>query len=305
MLVWFMHGASVRQVGYADPMRSRLIEEFTAQGLPVPEFYSSFWGEALGDTHQVWAWVQQDLEAFKWDHPQIDLDDIFHYRQRREQLITGFFNDIFNYLNSEQGRQVRKTIAVQLLNFLTTAPFEDELHIVAHSLGCVILWDILFSDKLPANDPAFYIRDVIKGLSGAGPGRKVKLRSVTMMGSPLLFFDRLLDIDEQRIRDFANRYTGKPLRWINIIHASDIFAYPIRASLELEDASLYVRDEYLGERNFIKKSIGDVAMALGLVADHSRYWHSSRAAKLVAANLLEDYNTLEQISPILELGEFD
>jgi hypothetical protein len=126
-----------------------------------------------------------------------------------------------------------------------------------------------------------------------------------MMGSPLLFFDRLLDIDEQRIRQFANRYTGKPLRWINIIHASDIFAYPIRASLELEDSSLYMRDQYLGERNFFKKSIGDVAMAFGLVADHSRYWRSSRAAKLVGANLLEDYDTLEQLSPILELGEFD
>jgi hypothetical protein len=305
MLVWFMHGASVRRVEYADPLRSRLIETFSERGTALPEFYSCFWGDALGNTHEVWDWVQQDLEAFKWDHPQIDIDDVFHYRQRREQLISGFFNDIFYYLNSKQGREVRRIIAVQLLNFLKDSPLDEDLHIVAHSLGSVILWDILFSETFAPNDPAFYIRNVIKGLSGPGAGRKVKLRSITTLGSPLLFFNRVLDIDIQRLKQFASRYTGDPLRWINIIHASDVFAYPIRASLELEDSSLYLQDKYLGERNFLKKSMGDVAMALGLVNDHSHYWSSSRVARLVTANLLEDYSLLEQSNLILEFGETD
>jgi hypothetical protein len=305
MLVWFMHGASVREIGYADRLRSRLIEDFTGQGLPIPEFYSSFWGDVLGNTEQLWDWVQQDLETFKWDHPGLDIDDVFHYRQRRQQLISGFFNDIFNYLNSQQGREVRRTIAVQLLNFLSTNPLEEDLHIVAHSLSCVILCDILFSDKFDSGDPAFYVRSVIKGLSGNSPGRKVKLRSITTMGSPLLFFNRVLDIDIQRIKQFASRYTAISLRWINVIHASDIFAYPMRASLELEDNRFYVLDKYLGERNFLKKNMGDVAMALGIVADHSRYWQSSRVARLVAANLLGDAVSLEQTDRVLEFGEFD
>jgi hypothetical protein len=95
------------------------------------------------------------------------------------------------------------------------------------------------------------------------------------------------------------------LRWINVIHASDIFAYPMRASLELEDNRFYVLDKYLGERNFLKKNMGDVAMALGIVADHSRYWQSSRVARLVAANLLGDAVSLEQTDRVLEFGEFD
>lgn len=305
MLVWFMHGASVRQVGYADPLRSRLVEEFSNRGLALPEFYSSFWGDALGDTHQLWDWVQQDLETFKLEYPQIDIDDIFHYRQRREQLISGFFNDIFTYLNPVRGKEVRRIIALQLLNFLADTPFEEDLHIVAHSLGSIILWDILFSDTFAPNDPAFYIRNVIKGLSGAEQGRKVRLRSVTTLGSPLLFFNQVLNIDVQRLKQFAGRYVGTPLRWINVIHASDIFAYPIKASLELEDSTLYLQDCYLGERNFLKKNIGDVAMALGLVSEHSRYWRSKRVARLVTANLLEEYGVLEQNSPILELGEMD
>ncbi|MGA7936675.1 MAG: hypothetical protein WCA35_24180 [Kovacikia sp.] len=305
MLVWFMHGASVRQVEYADPLRSGVIEAFSERGMVLPEFYSCFWGDALGKTDQLWDWVEQDLEAFKWQHPQIDIDDVFHYRQRREQLISGFFNDIFYYLNSHQGREIRRIIAVQFLNFLKDTPFEEDLHIVAHSLGSVILWDILFSETFAPNDPAFYIRNVIKGLSEAGPGRKIKLRSITTLGSPLLFFNPVLNINTQRLQQFASRYTGDPLRWINIIHASDVFAYPLGASLKGEDSLLYLQDKYLGERNFLKKSMGDVAMALGLVNDHSRYWRSSRVARLVTANLLKEDSILEQNDLILEFGELD
>jgi hypothetical protein len=305
MLVWFMHGASVRHTTYADPLRSSLIEAFADQDLTTPEFYSCFWGDALGATDQLWDLVQQDLEAFRLEHPLVDLDDIFHYRQRREQLISGFFNDIFSYLNTHQGREVRRIIALQFLNFLADAPFDEDLHIVAHSLGSVILWDMLFSDSFAANDPAFYVRNVIKGLATAGQGRKVKLRSITTLGSPILFFNQVLNIDTGQLKRFASRYTANPLRWVNIIHASDIFAYPIRASLNLEDDLLYMRDKYLGERNFLKKSIGDVTMALGLVADHSRYWQSQRVSRLVAANLLEEYPILEGNSPVLEFGEID
>ncbi|NJP08725.1 MAG: hypothetical protein HC866_03945 [Leptolyngbyaceae cyanobacterium RU_5_1] len=304
MLVLFMHGASVRNPEYADPLRSRLIDEFTNRGLATPEFYSCYWGDAIGSASEIWDYVQQDLEAFKWNHPHIDVDDIFHYRQRREQLISGFFNDIFNYLNRQRSREVRRAVAVQFLNFLADAPAED-LHIVAHSLSSVILWDILFSDAYASNDPAIYIRNTIKGLGPASEGRKVKLRSITTLGSPLLFFNQLLDIDSQKLKQFASRYTGTPLRWINIIRASDIFAYPMRASFDLDDSSLFFRDHYLGERNLLKKSIGDVAMALGLIAEHSSYWRSLRASQLVTANLLGETEMLAVNSSILEFGEFD
>lgn len=305
MLVWFMHGASVRESSYAEPLRSHIISEFPDQGLSVPEFYACFWGDALGRTDKLWGWIQQDLEAFKWDHPQIELNDVFHYRQRREQLISGFFNDIFNYLNSQQGREVRRLVAVQFLSFLTDNPFEEDLHIVAHSLGSVILWDILFSETFDKSDPAFYIRHALKGLSERSEGRKVKLRSITTLGSPILIFSQFLHLNGEQLKAFASRYTSEPLRWVNVIHASDVFAYPMRASLELEGSTLYFQDHYLGDRSFFKQQMGDVTMALGLVADHSRYWRSNRVARVAIANILGDYPTLEQPSPILEFGEFD
>lgn len=305
MLVWFMHGASVRRVEYADPLRSRLIQDFSSRGLATPEFYSCFWGDLLESTEQLWDWVQQDLEWFKLAQPLVDPDDVFHYQQRREQLISGFFSDIFTYLNGEQGREVRRAIAVQLLNGLAEVPAEEELHIVAHSLGSVILWDILFSESYSASDPAQYVRAVIKGLGPSSSGRKIKLRSITTLGSPLLFFNRALNINAEGLKQFANRYTASPLRWVNVIHASDIFAYPLRASLELDDTKLYFQDYYLGERNFIKRSIGDFAMALGLATEHSSYWRSSRVSQIVVANVLGDITTLNKGYSIVEMGEFE
>lgn len=305
MLVWFLHGASVRQPTYADSLRTRLIEALTNRDRPIPEFYSSFWGDALGSTNDIWDFVQQDLEAFKWDNPMVDVDDIFHYRQRREQLISGFFNDIFKYLNTQSGKEIRRTIALQFLNFLTDNPFEEELHIIVHSLSSVILWDILFSSDYDSSDPATYIRSAIQGLSRSSEGRKVKLRSITTLGCPLLIFKDLVKVEETPLKQFASRCIGTPLRWINVINASDVFAYPLRSTFNVEDSVLFFRDHYLGDRNFFKKNLADVTMALGLMTDHSQYWRSNRVSQLVLANLLGDTATLSANSPILELGEFD
>jgi len=305
MLVWFLHGASVRRSEYADPLRTRLIEAFTSRSLPLPEFYSSYWGDTLGNTNDIWNFVQQDLESFKWDHPTIDVDDVFHYRQRREQLINGFFNDIFKYLNTQSGREIRREIALQFLNFLTDTPFEEDLHIVVHSLSSVILWDILFSHDYGNSDPAVYIRNAIKGLGPPSEGHKVKLRSITTLGCPLLIFKDLAKVDPGALKKFASRYVGTPLRWINVIHASDVFAYPLRSTFNVDDATLFFRDHYLGERNFLKKSLGDMTMALGLIADHSQYWRSRRVSELVLANLLGDTTALSINRPILEFGEWD
>jgi hypothetical protein len=305
MLIWFMHGASVRNIQYPDPMRYRLIEAFTDRGLAIPEFYTCYWGDIMGNSN-LWDFVQQDLEHLKWEQPQFDLEDMFHYRLRREQLISGFFNDIFNYLNPKQGKEVRRTIARQLLDALSSDPFEEELHIVAHSLSCVILWDMMFSDRYDESDPAFYFRSVINGLTAKPDGRKVTLRSLTTMGSPLLFLNRVLDIDLQRLKDFTNHYSARdPLRWVNIINASDIFAYPMRASLDLMDEALFFQDHYLGESNFIKKNIGDVTMALGMAADHTQYWRSSRTARVVAANVMKDLDRLSACGSVMEFGTVD
>lgn len=294
MLVFFLHGTAVRNPGYSDRTQNFILQEFSQRGeIEIPSFGAAFFGDILG-ADELWDWVLQDLENFKWDHPGVDLETIFSYQNFREQLISKIFGDIFTYLNPDYGHAARKTIAVQLLQFIKENPGDDDLHLVAHSLGSVILWDILFSDKLSPSDPAFYIRDIIKGLSGYRQGRKVYLRTVTTMGSPLLFFNRMLGIAPEKLKIFAQRYVKNPLRWINIINAGDIFAYPLASSQNLHDNSIFFQDKYLEDKDIIKRSLGDVAMALGLVDDHTIYWKRQRVANLITANLLGDISILSQ-----------
>lgn len=304
MLVFFLHGTAVRNFAYSDRTQGVILNELLQRGeLETPDFGSAFVGDLLG-ADELWDWVLQDLENFKWDHPGVDIETIFSYGNFREQLISKIFGDIFTYLNPNYGHAARKTIALQLLNFVKDHPGDDDLHLVAHSLGSVILWDILFSDQFSDSDPAFYIRDIIKGLSGYREGRKVYLRSITTMGSPLLFFNRMLGINPDRVKQFATRYVNKPLRWINIINAGDIFAYPLESSLSIHYPNLFFKDKYLEDKDIIKRSLGDVAMALGLVDDHTIYWKSQRVASLITANLLGDYSVLDRTNMFRNLDNW-
>jgi len=60
--------------------------------------------------------------------------------------------------------------------------------------------------------------------------QKTYLKSITTMGSPILFFNMMLNISSAKIKDFTEKYHHQPLRWLNIIHSSDIIAYPLKAS---------------------------------------------------------------------------
>ncbi|MEB3830195.1 hypothetical protein [Phormidium sp. CCY1219] len=130
-------------------------------------------------------------------------------------------------------------------------------------------------------------------MSPADKGRKVYLRSLTTMGSPILFFDRLLGIGSQKIDQFASHYIKQPLRWINIINATDVFAYPLYSSLNLQSSHLFFKDKYLESQDILQKSLGDAGMAFGLVQNHTLYWKSTSVSHLIAANLLGDYRVLD------------
>ena len=295
MLVFFIHGVATRSVQYADNLKNLIREEFTQADELLPHFYSCFWGNVLGDVGKMWNWVHQDLQELKKVQPQADIDDIFRYKKFREGLLSDFVGDVFTYLNLERGVAIRKLIAQQLYDFLKKNPEENELHIVAHSLGSVILWDVLFSERFSPKDPAFSIRAMVNGcnLSESSKLRKFCLKSITTIGSPILFLNTMLDVRPEKIKEFANRYQEKPLKWINIIHSSDVIAYPIRASLNLNSSiNLSLRDEYISaDANLVEKMARgaghmDAALALGAADAHVGYWNCSKTASLIADNIL-------------------
>ncbi|BAY10713.1 hypothetical protein [Calothrix sp. NIES-2098] len=120
-------------------------------------------------------------------------------------------------------------------------------------MGTVILWDILFSDKFQPRDPAFKIRSLIL--------EKVNLKSITTMGSPILLFNMIFDFQPEQANNFALLFHKQPIRWINIIHSSDLIAYPIGSSLKLSDSTnLSIQDKFISTvANDFEKTVRGLA----------------------------------------------
>jgi len=60
----------------------------------------------------------------------------------------------------------------------------------------------------------------------------VRLHSITTMGSPIVFANQMLDVRAEELEVLFQVYRAdSPLRWTNIIHPSDVLAYPIRNSI--------------------------------------------------------------------------
>ncbi|WP_413166984.1 hypothetical protein ACL6C3_09820 [Capilliphycus salinus ALCB114379] len=187
------------------------------------------------------------------------------------------------------------------------------MHIITHSLGTVILWDILFSDKFEANDPAFKIRDILNKSSVDLPDRKIHLKSITTMGSPISLFNIMLEVKPQQVNFLAQQYTSQKLNWLNLIHGSDIIAYPIHPVLDSQDlSSLFLTEEYLQENvNPLEATLEQLSellnrksaypqeitnilsyaqVAAGSLNAHTYYWKSDRVAYLIVNHILEQHN---------------
>jgi hypothetical protein len=315
MLVFFMHGVATRNVQYADSLQSLIREEFNQRQVALPLFYASFWGDVLNDIGKLWNAIHQNLQAFQSENPQADTQAIFRYQNFRKGFFSEFIGDAFTYLNSERGIKIRKLLAEQLSDFINRNQNETELHIVAHSLGTVVLWDALFSERFHADDPAFEIRSLL--LKGNNPNsqQRIQLKSVTTMGSPIAFFNIMLGIQPAQVKALVSQYSDRGLIWNNLIHASDVIAYPLQACLNPDSSwNFTLQDHYLqteanptetAVRNFVSSDlVNQVTKVAGLVnpgvqiaIDHApmvagagdahiNYWSCPEVARLIAGTLL-------------------
>jgi hypothetical protein len=308
MLIFFIHGVATRDVKYSQPLAKQIKDEISNKRGKLPYFYTSFWGHVLNDFNQIWNNIDDDLNLFKDENPAISTDEVFRYRQVREGLISEFVGDMLTYMNQYQGYEVRRLIAQQLQKFLEKYSDEQELHIISHSLGTVILWDILFSDNFEHGDPAFIIRDMISKSSTPEHTRKTTLKSITTMGSPIPFFNTTLDVKPETIKKRIEEFTDEPIKWLNIIHSSDIIAYPFRSSLgieylgsKLEFSDLYINeDANLLEAAARKINQQEIALATAMANAHTSYWTSPKVAQLISGLVTNTNSILEKVLKLLE-----
>lgn len=307
MLVFFIHGVATREVRYADQLKKLIRAEFANRNQPLPLFYSGFWGDILNDLDKVWNGIHQDLQKVQAQDPQANPEDIFRYQSLRRGFLSEFVGDALTYFNSDRGAKIRELIATQLEDFIDRHPEETELHIVAHSLGTVVLWDVLFSENLNLDQPTLKIRSMLQGSGSSTHGRKISLRSLTTMGSPILLFNLMMGITPEKINGLTNGYQ-RSLKWTNVVHASDIIAYPLGSSLsDHPPANLLFKDEFIQtETNSLAKALYQLIqspaiqkfgqaytealscapMLAGSVDAHTGYWNCQKTTDLILENLL-------------------
>lgn len=301
MLVLFIHGVAEYQVKFAEPLKTLIQKEFSQRGQKLPHFHSGFYADIINNKGKIWNFIHQDVEKCKQENPYINTEDILRGQELRQGFISDFVGDAFTYLSHERGAKIRQSITEHLEDFIKNHSEEKELHIIAHSMGTVILWDMLFSDKFANGDAAFKFRSLIN--------EKVKLKSITTMGSPVILFNMLLGIEAEQVK-LKCKLQEYPLRWLNIIHSSDMVAYPISSSLEIKaDSNLSVTDKFIVDnannlegsvRKIINlpaiKTVGDItsinkildlgAIAAGAADAHIGYWNCPQTAKMITDHIL-------------------
>ena len=239
--VLFIHGVSTRQPTYADKLK-RLIK-------PPIEPLVVFWGDVTDEEEATLLHGYQASDIWKklW------------FEGLREQQMLAFAGDIALYLSRYIGARVAAKVADQIAA-LKSGTSEDRLHLVTHSLGTVILFDLLFSSRwddesASGHDDVMAIRDAIYGVTGndLNPKQGIRLGSITTMGSPIGIFS-LMDVDVPskdaktdpskatsthditpslvKLLDYLHQALGgNKLPWNNFVHPGDSIASPLNGIL--------------------------------------------------------------------------
>jgi hypothetical protein len=110
----------------------------------------------------------------------------------------------------------------------------------------------------------------------------------------------MLDVAPEKIKAFTAQYQNDPLRWINILHSSDIIAYPIQSSINAElMPNIFFRDKYIwadangGESMARMLGQWQAAMSIAVSDAHCSYWNSPGVARLIASNILNDREAID------------
>jgi hypothetical protein len=242
--------------------------------------------------------------------------DEFWFKEFREKQIMQFAGDAALYISRYVGSKVIDRIAQQASQLLLQNYRPgDRLHLVTHSWGTVILFDVLFAARwdqpdIPGHKNAQAIREEIFGLQPnleAGIG----LASIHTMGSPVALFS-LIDVREsmtnaqsakvnshditprleELLKSLYARLNQK-LPWYNFAHPGDPVAYPLaklipklvdRNSRYLDIQDVITRNANLSD--FFNQAVSQTFLALLHGGDaHGSYWRSEEVADTIAQTI--------------------
>lgn len=310
--ILFVHGVNTREERENSAYANRLIAELynsVADGIklnPIP----LYWGKVNEPAeHQLLAQLKA---ASAWEK--------LWFQEYRSKQVLQFAGDAALYISRYIGSKVVNELQRQAVNQLQGYQPGDRLHLVTHSWGTVILFDVLFAARwdaayLPEYSTARQIREFVFGVR---PDQEhgMTLASIHTMGSPIAIFNLINlkqgtnadgvqtnthDITQQLQQLLMYLYDKrrKKLPWRNYLHPGDPIAWPLETVMpQLVDG----RQQYLDIRDivtfnadfsdFLTQPFSQTPLALLHGGDaHGSYWESKEVARSIAETIRQEATT--------------
>jgi hypothetical protein len=300
----FIHGVNVRDELAFKHQASSMFQSIAANINPSPsprtlKPITLFWGNIGEDSINK---LRQGLEkSSKWEQ--------LWFRKLRTTQVLPFVGDAAMYLSrfisSEILQQITEQAIAQIglsLEDLKDPPEEDRLHLVTHSWGTVVLFDILFAARWEDPELPEEVRQRVtkirRGFFGVGTNEEksygIPLASIHTMGSPIALFNlvNIQNLSSFNLTPNLKKFLGelqikmqKPLPWKNYAHPGDPIAYPLEGvmPLLLGEAEKFVSiEDIISPTSWLGGIFGQFTLSLinGGKA-HGSYWTEKKVAQSI------------------------
>ncbi len=249
--ILFIHGVNTREEGekrtYADKLIGHIKRLIGEPNNLKP--IALYWGDVNIPS-------EDDLIS-KVKHAESCWNQLW-FQDTRQNTILHFMGDAALYISRSVGSKIVETLRKQIEDGLKNASQGDRLHLVAHSWGTFILFDILFAARwndtnITAHKSVMAIRKCFYGLE-PNPEEGIRISTIHTMASPIAIFS-LLDIvkgedqastpeltekqAEQRathditpnlkqlVGNLNDKQDTNKLPWRNYLHPADPIAWPL------------------------------------------------------------------------------
>jgi hypothetical protein len=234
----------------------------------------------------------------------------FWFQELRTTEILPFVGDAALYLSRFVSSAIVKQITDQAihqigltLEQLKNPPnSDDRLHLVTHSWGTVVLFDILFATRwedpdLP-EETRQQIENVRRGFFGVGTATEkqygIPLASIHTMGSPIALFN-LVNINgpssfnlSPKLKEFLEALQARTLKvlpWRNYAHPGDPIAYPLEGVIPLllgQERSLVNIEDIMSPTSWLGGLFSQNILSIvnGGKA-HGSYWTEPKVAQAI------------------------
>lgn len=303
--ILFIHGVNTRekreQPAYANKL-FKLIQKNAESSLTLKQV-TLYWGD-VNKTEEEKLLARLKASNEIWNK--------LWFKDFRANQLLQFAGDAALYLSRHIGSKVVQKLKEDAVKELKGYnPETDRLHLVTHSWGTVILFDVLFADrwgnentpedkKIPGYQDVMEIRRFLFGLP-PNPEDGIRLASIHTMGSPLALFS-LISVNGSshdfkpllnQMLEALHKRVPQQLPWINFIHPGDPVALPLANLMfelvEDEEKYLDFKDAITHSADlsdWITQSVNQTMLALLHGGDaHDSYWSSQEVAKRIAETI--------------------